>query len=201
MSSISLNKITLDKTRSSISLEKTAAGFGEIKVNLDWNKGSGGGFLNRSTSIDLDLGCLYELQDGRKGVVQALGRAFGSLNSEPYIQLMDDDRTGSIAGGEWLHINGTQWSEVRRILIYAFIYEGAPDWKDTDGLVTLYIPGQSGIEIRLNEEGGREGTCAIALLENVNGAVKVSRRVDFHRGQGAMDQAYGWGMRWSVGSK
>ena len=34
--------------------------------------------------------------------------------------------------------------------------------------------------------------CAIALLENVNGAVKVSRRVDFHPGHEEMDRAYGW---------
>lgn len=200
-STISLNKVTLDKTRSSISLEKTAAGFGEIKVNLNWNKGSSGGFFKRSQSVDLDVGCLYELQDGEKGVVQALGESFGSLNREPYIQLMGDDRTGSVSGGEWLHINGKQWSEIRRILVFAFIYEGSPSWKETDGVVTIYIPGQPDIEVRLNEEGGREPMCAIAMLENVNGAVKVSRRVDFHRGHKLMDQAYGWGMRWTAGSK
>lgn len=200
-SSISLSKVTLDKTRSSISLEKTAAGFGEIKVNLNWNKGSGGGFFSRSKSIDLDVGCLYELQDGYKGVVQALGNAFGDLHDEPYIQLMGDDRTGSVAGGEWLHINGQKWSEIRRILIYAFIYEGAPNWKETDGVVTIFIPGQPEIEVRLNEEGGRFGMCAIAMLENDNGAVKVTRRVDFHKGHRPMDEAYGWGMRWSAGSK
>lgn len=43
--------------------------------------------------------------------------------------------------------------------------------------------------------------CAIALLENVNGAVKVSRRVDFHPGHQDMDRAYGWGMNWKAGSK
>jgi tellurite resistance protein TerA len=200
-STISLTKVTLDKTRSSISLEKTAAGFGEIKVNLNWNKGSTGGFFKRSQSVDLDVGCLYELQDGEKGVVQALGRSFGSLTREPFIQLMGDDRTGSVAGGEWLHINGAKWSEVRRILVFAFIYEGAPNWRETDGVVTIFIPGQPEIEVRLNEEGGREPMCAIAMLENVNGAVKVSRRVDFHRGHRVMDQAYGWGMSWTAGSK
>jgi len=200
-STISLSKVTLDKTRSSISLEKTAAGFGEIKVNLNWNKGSTGGFFKRSQSVDLDVGCLYELQDGEKGIVQALGRSFGSLTQEPFIQLMGDDRTGSVAGGEWLHINGAKWSEVRRILVFAFIYEGAPNWRETDGVVTIFIPGQPEIEVRLNEEGGRDGMCAIAMLENVNGAVKVSRRVDFHRGHAVMDKAYGWGMNWRAGSK
>ncbi|POA46248.1 tellurium resistance protein TerA [Pseudomonas sp. MPR-ANC1] len=200
-SSISLSKVTLDKTRSSISLEKTAAGFGEIKVNLNWNKRSSGGFFRSSTSVDLDVGCLYELQDGEKGVVQALGNCFGELKHAPYIQLMGDDRTGSVAGGEWMHINGGKWAEVRRILIFAFIYEGAPNWRETDGVVTIYIPNQPDIEVRLNEEGGRHGMCAIAMLENVNGAVKVSRRVDFHRGHSAMDEAYGWGMNWRAGSK
>ncbi|WP_277964281.1 TerD family protein [Pseudomonas sp. RIT-To-2] len=198
---ISLSKVTLDKTRSSISLEKTAAGFGEIRVNLNWNKGKSGGLFSRSQAIDLDVGCLFELQDGYKGAVQALGNAFGDLQDEPYIQLMGDDRTGSVAGGEWLHINGKKWSEIRRILVYAFIYDGAPNWKETDGVVTIHVPGQPEIEVRLNEEGGRLGMCAIALLENDNGAVKVTRRVDFHKGHEPMDKAYGWGMRWSAGSK
>lgn len=200
-SSVSLSKITLDKTRSSISLEKTAAGFGEIKVNLNWNKGKGGGFFSRNTSIDLDVGCLYELQDGTKGVVQALGNCFGELDYAPYIQLKGDDRTGAVSDGEWLHINGRHWSEVRRVLVFAFIYEGAPNWRETDGVVTIYVPDQPPIEVRLNEEGGRLGMCAIALLENEAGGVKVSRRVDFHKGHSVMDKAYGWGMRWAAGSK
>ncbi|KVN34427.1 TerD family protein [Burkholderia ubonensis] len=206
-STVSLSKVTLDKTRSSISLDKPAAGFGEIKVNLNWNRGNGsgggllGGLFGKGSSVDLDVGCLFELQDGYKGVVQALGNCFGNLNDEPYIQLMGDDRTGSVAGGEWLHINGKQWSEIKRILVFAFIYEGAPNWKATDGVVTVFVPGQPEIEVRLNEEGGRHGMCAIALLENVGGAVKVTRRVDFHRGHDDMDRAYGWGMRWRAGSK
>lgn len=209
-STVSLSKVTLDKTRSSISLDKPAAGFGEIKVNLNWNRGSGGGGgsllgglfgKSNSNAVDLDVGCLFELQDGYKGVVQALGNSFGDLNDEPYIQLMGDDRTGSVAGGEWLHINGRQWSEIKRILVFAFIYDGAPNWKATDGVVTIFVPGQPEIEVRLNEEGGRHGMCAIALLENAGGAVKVTRRIDFHRGHDDMDRAYGWGMRWRAGSK
>ncbi|RXV64557.1 tellurium resistance protein TerA [Burkholderia stabilis] len=203
-STISLSKVTLDKSRSSISLEKTSAGFGEIKVNLNWNQGGSGllgGLLGKRNAIDLDLGCLFEMQDGLKGAVQALGKRFGDLREEPYIQLMGDDRTGSVAGGEWLHINGQQWSEIKRILVFAFIYHGAPNWKATDGVVTIFVPGQPEIEVRMNEEGGRHGMCAIALLENVNGAVKVSRRVDFHPGHEELDRAYGWGMRWKAGSK
>lgn len=59
----------------------------------------------------------------------------------------------------------------------------------------------SPVEVRMNEEGGRHGTCAIALLENVGGAAKVSRQVDFHQGHQQLDRAYNWGMRWKAGSK
>lgn len=210
-SRVNLNKITLDKSRPSISLEKKADGnFGEIKVNLNWNRGgsqgSGGGFFGKlmgssSSGIDLDVGCLFELQDGYKGVVQALGNAFGNYNNEPYIQLMGDDRTGAVSDGEWLRINGQQWRDIKRVLVYAFIYEGAPNWSATDGVVTLYVPGQPPIEVRVSEEGGRLGCCAIALLENVGGSVKVSREVRFFNNQEPMDKHYRWGLRWGVGSK
>lgn len=202
---VSLSKITLDKSASKISLEKRAD-FGEIKINLNWHRGNasgGGGFLGfgKAKGIDLDLGCLYELQDGYKGAVQALGSSFGGFRSKPYIELMGDDRTGAVSEGEWLRINGAQWKDVKRILVFAYIYEGAPNWTATDAVVTLYVPGQPPIEVRLNEEGGRLGMCAVALLENVNGAVNVSREVTFFTGHDKLDAAYQWGMRWSAGSK
>lgn len=38
---------------------------GEIVINLDWDKG---GFLKSlfGNAVDLDLGCFYELRDGKK---------------------------------------------------------------------------------------------------------------------------------------
>ncbi|MCQ4319028.1 TerD family protein [Stutzerimonas stutzeri] len=203
-SRVNLNKITLDKSRSSISLEKKAGGqYGQIRINLNWNQQQTSGFLGfgKKASVDLDLGCLFELKDGRKGVVQALGKGFGAYNSPPYIQLMGDDRTGSVSDGEWLHINGDRWSEIKRIAVFAFIYQGAPNWAATDGVVTLFAPNQAPIEVRVSEEGGQLGCCCIALLENVDGDVKVTRRVDFHGDQEKLDKAYQWGMSWRVGSK
>lgn len=201
-SKVSLSKITLDKKNASISLEKRSEGFGEIKVNLKWSKNTkGGGFFSRKKEIDLDVGCLFEMQNGDKSAVQALGNRFGSFNSEPYIELMGDDRTGESNDGEWLRINGKHWDKVSRILIYAFIYEGAPDWSATDGVVTIYMPNQPPIEVRLNEEGGRSNMCAIAVLENVKGDVKINRLVNFFNGHEAMDRANNWGMSWKSGSK
>ena len=208
-SKVNLSKITLDKQRPSISLEKKDGDFGEIKINLNWNRSSqnsgGGGFFaslrGKSGDIDLDVGCLYEMENGSKGAVQALGNAFGDFRDAPFIQLMGDDRTGSVSDGEWLRINGKEWRQIRRVLVYAFIYEGAPNWQATDGVITLYIPGEAPIEVRLSEEGGSKGMCAIALLENVGGSVRVNRKVEFFKGHSDMDKAFGWGMRWAAGSK
>ena len=108
---------------------------------------------------------------------------------------------GSVSDGEWLRINGTKWSEIRRIVVFAYIYEGVTNWSATDGVVTMYVPGQPPIEVRMNEEGGRLGMCAIALLENDRGAVTVSREVKFVKNHSALDKMYGWGLRWSTGSK
>lgn len=201
-SPVSLSKVTLDKARPTIDLAKKPDGFGEIRVNLNWSREqSGGGFFGRRPkAVDLDVGCLFELRDGSKGTVQALGGAFGAFDEEPYIELSGDDRTGSVADGEWIRINGRRWGEIGRVLLYAFIYEGVPNWAATDGVATVYVPGSAPIEVRL-EEGGRLGMCAIASIENAGGEMRISRQVSYFKGHRDMDKAFRWGLRWAAGSK
>ncbi|MBL8250086.1 MAG: TerD domain-containing protein [Candidatus Competibacter sp.] len=204
---VRLEKITLDKRNPSISLEKKGQGFGEIVVNLNWHQDSGGGtkgFFGRLTGgrkIDLDLGCLFKLRDGRGGAVQALGDTFGSLQQPPYIQLMGDDRSGASAQGEFLHINGQHWNELDRVVLFAMIYEGAPNWAETDAVVTLQAPGQPTLEIRLDSHRNDQRMCALALLENQGGNLKVTKLVEYFQDHRYMDQAYGFGLRWVAGSK
>jgi tellurite resistance protein TerA len=200
---ISLNKISLSKSQSTVSLTKTDGKFGKIRVNLNWNQRpkSGGMFGLRSSAIDLDVGALIEDTHGQVTAVQALGNTFGDYGYFPYVKLMGDDRTGAVSDGEWLDINGDMWPEMHRILIYAFIYNGAPNWAETDGVIRIMVPGQPEIEVRMNELGSQMGMCAVAVLENVGGQIKVSREVSFHRGHKAMDEHYGWGLNWSAGSK
>jgi tellurite resistance protein TerA len=208
---ISLSKVTLDKAKPRVSLEKKTEGFGEIRINLNWNRDNqpaaksggllGGLFGGGNKGVDLDVGCLYEQRDGTISAIQALGNRFGSLRSDPYIELKGDDRTGAISEGEWLHINGQQWQTLKRVLVYAFIYEGAPNWAKTDGIVTIYVPNEPPLEIRLTEGGNALGMCAVVLLENVNGALQVNREVRYFKGHQEMDQAYRWGLNWRAGSK
>lgn len=208
---VSLSKVTLTKSAPAVSLSKQGGGTGMLRVNLNWNSrpSSGGGFLKRLAggggAIDLDLGCLYEFTDGNKGVVQALGNAFQARSSsanEPLVWLDGDDRSGANTGGENLFVNLAYSAQIRRILIFAFIYEGVPNWAEANGVVTLFPVSGPQIEVRLDEHDPRSRMCAIAMLENVRGEIQVRREVRYVQGaQRALDEAYGWGMQWTPGRK
>ncbi|MCW2274839.1 tellurium resistance protein TerA [Rhodoblastus acidophilus] len=201
-SAVSLSKVTLTKAQPKIDLTKKGDSFGEIRINLNWSAAPvKTGFFGRPRSVDLDLGCLYELRDGHRGGIQALGDSFGAFNFEPYIELSGDDRSGAVAEGEWLRINGARWGEIRRLLIYAFIYEGAPNWAATDGRITLYTPGAAPVEVPLEEGDSRKNMCAVALIENVDGQMRVSREVRYFNGHAEMDRSFHWGLRWVAGAK
>ena len=211
--SINLSKITLTKNKSSINLTKRDD-FGKISVNLNWNQNPNTnqqapkkGLLNDlfkqkgSDSIDLDVGAMVHLKNGQKTLIQALGNRFGSLTSAPYVLLRADDRTGQVSGGEWLDINGQQWSQIEEVFIFAFIYEGAPNWAETDGVVTIHVPDQPSIETRLTEGTGDLPMCAIARLVNQNGSINVERINQYFKGHQDMDKAFNWGFSWQRSSK
>lgn len=145
---------------------------------------------------------MYELQDGDKGVVQALGNSFGSLTNWPFVALDGDDRTGAIAGGENMRINGNKISEIKRILVFSFIYEGITRWTDADGVVTISQQNGPDIIVRLDEADNRSPMCAIAMIQNVgNETFSIEKLVQYFKGHSDMDRAFNWGMRWKAGSK
>ncbi|ANI30326.1 tellurium resistance protein TerA [Yersinia entomophaga] len=201
---INLSKVSLTKDKPAISLAKRD-NFGEIRINLNWHRGSSSSGLRSMFSakkgVDLDLGAFVELDDGHKSVVQALGNGFGSYHQEPFVQLQGDDRTGDVSEGEWLHINGREWKNIRQVLVFAFIYEGVASWDNTDGVVTIHIPDQPPIETRMTEGKNSRNMCAIARLVNEQGTIKVERINQFFKDHSDMDKALGWGFRWKAGSK
>ena len=204
---INLSKVTLDKKGQSISLDKQAGGLGEILVNLNWNATpvkSLGFFRNKTveaTGIDLDLACLWEFELGEIGAVQALGGHFGNFHQFPFIELDQDDRSGQSVGGETLRINGRYWHEFRRILIYTFIYEGVPNWSHVDAVITIKTKDQPDIEVRLDSYRDDQFLCAIAMLENINNQLRITKLIDYFSGHPQMDKAYGWGLNYVAGSK
>lgn len=191
-----------------VSLKKNASsGLGEILVNLNWNsKPKKQGFLKSlvggSQGIDLDLGCLFELKDGKKGAVQALGNAFGSLNNPPFIALDGDDRTGAAISGENLRINGNQIAEIKRVLVYTFIYEGIANWQQADATVIIRYPGAEDLVVKMDDYNSSEVMCGLVLFENQNDETfNVEKIVQFYRGHPDLDKAFNWGLKWTAGRK
>ena len=186
-----------------VNLQKKGASLGEVLINLNWSQPKKKGlFFNRTQAIDLDLGCLFELEGGYKGCVQALGNAFGSLQQPPFIALDGDDRSGANAAGENLRINGDQIAMIKRVLVYTFIYEGAANWQQADGVVTVKCPGSEDDNDGVDEYGSKLGMCAIALLENQNNETfSVQKVVQFFQSHPDMDRAFNWGLNWKPGRK
>ncbi|MFE4177037.1 TerD family protein [Streptomyces sp. NPDC056909] len=212
---VRLSKVTLTKEAPTVSLAKQGGSSGAMRVNLNWQvrkqfKGWGaklGRAVAMHGDLDLDLCALYELTDGRKGVVQALGNAFGALDQPPYIHLDGDDRTGGSASGENLTINLDHKDRLRRIVIFVTIYEGARSFADLDATVTLQPQHGAAIDFSLGECTVPSTVCSLALITNTGSDLVVQREARFlvpERGvspQRTIDYAYGWGMNWTPGRK
>ncbi|MFE2264354.1 TerD family protein [Streptomyces griseosporeus] len=212
---VRLTKVTLTKASPSVSLTKQGGTSGALRVNLNWQvrkqfSGWGskrGRAVAMHSDLDLDLCALYELADGRKGVVQALGNAYGALHQPPYIHLDGDDRTGAVATGENLTVNLDHIRDFRRILVFVTIYEGARSFADLHATVTLQPQYGAPVEFSLDECTVPSPVCALALLTNTGGDLVVQREARYlipERGvspQRTVDHAYGWGMNWTPGRK
>lgn len=212
---VRLTKVTLTKEAPSVSLSKQGGTSGSLRVNLNWEVRkqfkSWGAKLGRAVAmhadLDLDLCALYELTDGSKGVVQALGNSFGSLSRPPFIHLDGDDRTGARSTGENLTVNLDHKDRLRRLLIFVTIYEGARSFADLHATVTLQPQHGAAIDFSLDECTVPSTVCALALITNNAGELTVQREARYlvpNRGvspQRTIDAAYGWGMNWTPGRK
>ncbi|MEV7860582.1 TerD family protein [Streptomyces hirsutus] len=214
-SPVRLTKVTLTKAAPSVSLTKQGGTSGALRVNLNWQvrkqfsgwAGKLGRPVAMHSDLDLDLCALFELSDGSKGVVQALGNAYGSLQRPPFIHLDGDDRTGAVDSGENLTVSLDHKQYFRRILVFVTIYEGARSFADLHATVTLQPQHGAPIDFSLDECTVPSTVCALALITNTGGDLVVQREARYlvpDRGvspQRTVDRAYGWGMNWTPGRK
>ncbi|MFF9479370.1 TerD family protein [Streptomyces sp. NPDC014733] len=223
---VSLTKVTLTKEAPSVSLTKQGGTGGAMRVNLNWTGagaakrfgrklgrkamealGARGALLPPGGDLDLDLCALYELTDGSAGVVHPLGNSFGALHSPPYIQLDGDDRTGAVATGENLTVNLDHQSHIRRILLFVTVYAGARSFEGLTASVTLQPQHGAPVEFTLDACTVPSTVCALALITNTGGELVVRREARYLvpepgvSPQRTVDQAYGWGLKWSPARK
>lgn len=178
-----------------------------LSFNLNWNSKTNHNHSNNlfdkikdklSSDLDLDLGCMYRLKNGEQGVIQALGNSFGSLSHSPYILLDGDDRSGENQAGETLHFSKIESLELA--VVFAFIYEGAPNWKEAKGIATIKQANTSNITIKLNDDSSKT-MVAIAILLNENKSLKIEKLERYYSGHKALDEDFGFGFTWTSGHK
>ncbi|TXS47808.1 TerD family protein [Streptomyces sp. OR43] len=211
---VRLSKITLTKTAPVVSLTKQGATSGGMRVNLSWSaRRPPRGWMRkgeeavRLEDVDLDLSCLWELRNGATGIVHPINNQFGSFGQPPYVQLDQDDRTGTSDTGENLMINLDHAAEIKRLLVFVVIYAGASSFAGLNGVATLYPPAGPPIEMHLDECTVPSQVAAIALIENVGGELIVRREAKYLLPppgifkQQAADLEYGWGLTWQGASK
>lgn len=192
--------ISLKKTGDThkISLSKNNQ---QIHVNLNWNNEAkkSGFFGLKTAAIDLDLACMYRLKTGEQGVIQALGQSFGAKDRPPYIYLDKDDRTGSSNDGENMYF--TKPEAIEFAIVFAYIYEGAPNWQNTDAIVVLQQQNEPDIRIAIDNSNSQQRFCVIASLSASGSELTVKREELYFAGHREVDQHYGFGFRWQAGRK
>ncbi|MFF2651994.1 Tellurium resistance [Streptomyces sp. NPDC058045] len=222
--SAATNSIELTKRHQAVSLTKQGAANGNLRINLSWRMRTSDiaspqrrnslrhplsmfkpevvqAHTQSMVDVDLDLGCLYELTDGSKGVVQPLGEFLGDFNGPPYVKSTGDDRFGS-GSGETMYVNLDHRESIKRLLVFVYIYDQTPAFDRTHAIVTLYPSSGPRIEIGLDERAPQARSCAVVLLENNKGDLVVRREVKFVYGfQAELDRLYGWGLQWGRGYK
>jgi len=195
----------------SIAVTTGTGGFESLMIGVAWDPiiKEDTSFLGKllkkqkKNNVDLDIGCLYELQNGQRGAIQALGNnKFGHFDQPPYIKLSGDERSGDVDGhDEYLTVNGAHWSDIKRILVYIYIYEGAPRWSIIKPQIIIDVPGEDDLIVTLKAHDDALALCAVGGLENIRGGIKLTNYTEYFPGHEEMDRAFGFGLEWDDGQK
>ncbi len=163
-------------------------GLGKIIIGAAWENIAleNSGFLNKlikkatRQGVDIDLGCLYELQDGSRGAIQAFGDMFGHFDEAPYISLSEDERTGDKDGfDEHINLNGLHWDKIKRLLVYVYIYNGVPNWAALRPQIQISIAAEHPMVVTPNVHKSELSVCAITMLENVRNGIKLTNHTEY----------------------
>lgn len=200
----------LNEPGASIAISPQDENFESMVIGVAWDniQTQDAGFFEkmfkkaRKSGVDLDLGCLYELQDGQRGAIQAFGDKLGAFDAAPFMALSGDERTGDADGhDEFISVNTAHWNDIKRVLVYIYIYEGALRWSEINPQIILDVPGEDDLVVTLGAYDDALPLCAVGGLENVRGGIKLTNYTEYFPGHNEMDRAFGFGLEWGDGQK
>jgi len=186
---------------------------GEICIRLTWTKDTNAGFIQRilgGDSVDLDLGCYYELANGNRTLIDCLQFAAeapaprseqskqGCYDHEPYIWHTGDNRGRDKDHAEVLLVNPDGLDAIKCITVYAYIFDGPASWNAFGAKISLIIPGCEEITVSIEGDGSKNRFCAAMHIEisDAPKSITVTKLGTLHLGHSDCDQAYGWGLHY-----
>lgn len=199
---VNLAKVTLEKRGDKRTIDLSKKDVSQpIHINLNWMQtvSKSGFFGSKKIEADLDLGCMVEMKDGQKGVIQALGKNFGQKDVSPYIYLDKDDRSGVSTDGENLFI--LRPDLIKKVMVFAFIYQGTANFADVHGRIIIKDVVGNETTIYLDNSDSSNGFCAICLIENSGDRITITKEEAYFKGHAMADKKYGFGFQWTAGSK
>lgn len=137
--------------------------------------------------------------DGSKGVIQPLGKKFGSKNSFPYIFLDKDDRTGAAVNGENIYIFKPDL--IKRVMFFAFIYQGTHDFKSVQGRILFKISNGEEVSLEFDNPHSNRRFCAAAMIKTIGSEVVISKEEKYFTHHEEASKNYRFGIKWTAGSK
>ena len=159
---------------------------GQLTWSIDSVSGQG-----RARPLELALGALYQLKDGRDGVVQLCDFA-GTLDRPPYIQILPDDSAGS--GQLSLRVNGDHGRDLARCAVFAYIPRGAANWRCKS--IEFAFGGQDRVQVDLPPGGDGQAVMGLVMLNfGLDSLVieRIGKHFPTHR---HLSDELGWHLRW-----
>lgn len=173
----------------------------EIEIKLTWKKL---GFFKRLVSgdVDLDLGCYYQMADGKSMLIDALQfgqepSRQGCLEQPPYIRHTGNDHGANVVSSESLLVNAAHLDSLRRLVVYCFVSGGKARWSDVDVELSISVPGAEPWAMTLGQHDTDKRFCTLAEIDiEPGGALAVKESVAFYDGHADCDGSSGWGFRY-----
>ncbi len=86
-------------------------------------------------------------------------------------------------------------------MVFAFIYGGASDFTSVGGRMAITDGSGDQILIQLNSPDRNRNFCAISTVRASGSSVEITKEEQYFRGHKEADGRYGFGFRWTAGSK
>lgn len=194
-------RTVLDRRSPKVLIGGEQAGSGSMHFTLRWSttppdpRAAAAG-LRRST--DLHLGCLWEMNDRTTGVIQTFDRGSEAAVCEGSTVLRLGGR--SETDGQTLVASIKHLALLRRMVLFAYAYNGRPEWHPLSMSMSVTLRGGVVIDLRPDIGPNWATVCALASLHRVGNTLVLRLEQEYLNGQQqTVAEAYGFELPWVGG--